>query len=839
MPRQHVARLTTGLASAASLFLAAAVIADGPDVIVGELADVLSYGTDAANPGVFAYAVGTTSCNRGTEPLNWLTGGNENRHPVIGQNLYKLDNGRIIQLGQSWLKHGFTALQGNACGLGCTANPNGQALGVGCSDPYDASLNGSQSALGAKSEVNAATGVFPYPRRLVPPFNGATPKRLQFKTSEFPGSPAALYFVEGQYIAQDDAAARNSANNASYRRVSFGAAAPFTMSLQGGTQREKPAIMAWRDHGGGLNTIDPGVIIAPQDIPQDGRIILAWKVTQTGPTTWHYEYAVENLTSDRCGQAFVVPLPTGANITNAGWHGVDAHSSERWNNSTPWTQSIGANAISWTGPAYSGTPGNWNAATATWTEPTGNDSTANALRWGTLYNFWFDADVAPGAANGSLSMPLFRPPQAGAPTQITWSAQTPGGATAGGQANDNCANPTPIVSGTHAFSTGGASSDGPAVCSQNGSDQIWNDLWYTFTSTCGGNAAVSTCGSAFDTKIAVYAGTSCPAGGGTQIACNDDNTAVCGAGATTSQVGFAITPGQSYLIRVGAPTNASGNGLLTLVSCPTTGACCALTGDCTLRAPANCSGTFNGVGSTCTPNPCPPPMSPPNDDCANAIAIGDSAIGQPVIPGNNILATADGTSTCAQAGGSPSVWYAYTPAVSGPVTIDLCTGDYDTALAAFSGSCAAPTQIGCDDDSCGNLLSRISGLQMTAGARYLIRASGYSGATGTFTIRVTGGQGVAVRGACCNGTACTLVAPAACAAGYAGDNTVCGTPGNPTACCRANFNGMGGVSVQDVFDFLGAYFGNQPAADFNGSGGVSVEDVFSFVGAWFAGCPSN
>ena len=55
--------------------------------------------------------------------------------------------------------------------------------------------------------------------------------------------------------------------------------------------------------------------------------------------------------------------------------------------------------------------------------------------------------------------------------------------------------------------------------------------------------------------------------------------------------------------------------------------------------------------------------------------------------------------------------------------------------------------------------------------------------------------------------------------------------------CRADFNGANGVSVQDIFDFLAAWFNNSPSADFNGVNGVTVQDIFDFLGAWFAGCP--
>ncbi len=54
--------------------------------------------------------------------------------------------------------------------------------------------------------------------------------------------------------------------------------------------------------------------------------------------------------------------------------------------------------------------------------------------------------------------------------------------------------------------------------------------------------------------------------------------------------------------------------------------------------------------------------------------------------------------------------------------------------------------------------------------------------------------------------------------------------------CPADFNGVGGLSVQDVFDFLAAYFDGSPTADFNASGTVTVQDIFDFLAAYFAGC---
>ncbi len=150
----------------------------GPDVIVGDLFDIMKWGTLA---GVTSYSLGTYSCNIGDEPLQWISG--TNRHPVIGQNVYRMENGRFEQVGMSWLKHGFTALTDSLC---CTCiNPGtGSLLGVGCADPYTASLNGSQSRLGPRFEVNPWTGVFAYPFTSQGQTGDVLHKRIQIANSD-------------------------------------------------------------------------------------------------------------------------------------------------------------------------------------------------------------------------------------------------------------------------------------------------------------------------------------------------------------------------------------------------------------------------------------------------------------------------------------------------------------------------------------------------------------------------------------------------------------------------------------------------------------------------------
>ena len=58
----------------------------------------------------------------------------------------------------------------------------------------------------------------------------------------------------------------------------------------------------------------------------------------------------------------------------------------------------------------------------------------------------------------------------------------------------------------------------------------------------------------------------------------------------------------------------------------------------------------------------------------------------------------------------------------------------------------------------------------------------------------------------------------------------------PGAICAADYNFVNGLGVQDIFDYLQAWFAGNPRADFDGAGGIGVQDIFDFLGAWFVGC---
>ena len=396
-PRLLAASLATaGLALAVGQMRATALPGDGgtsdsqagPDVIVGAIMDVAKYGSNTVNGTVImAYAFGTTSCNVGSQELDWY-GGTSN-HPVIPQNAYRIKNGRIEQIGIGWMKHGFCALQETLCaacipaGTGCPS-----LLGVGCSDPYVASLNGSQGDLGPRYEVNPSTGAFPatgstlWPS--IPAGQSTIGRRVQIKADDL--NPAlnagAIYLAEGQYVHPQDAAFGNDNNNSSYRQfqvfsLSGGA---YNISLTGSTFTQRPAIYHWP-------MVSPTAVVNPANAP-DGRYLVGSDATQNPDGTWHYEYAVFNMNSDAAAASLSIDVPLSATVTNAGFKDVAYHSGEPYN-SIDWGVAVSPGRVKWT-----------------CTETFAQNPNANALRWATLYNFWFDANFAP--TNGPVALGLFK-----------------------------------------------------------------------------------------------------------------------------------------------------------------------------------------------------------------------------------------------------------------------------------------------------------------------------------------------------------------------------------------------------------------------------------------------
>lgn len=367
----------------------------GPDVTFCELYGLAQFGSTGDIVGL---SLATTSWNVGDRDLLWYRSPDP-RHPFIVMNLYRLMEGKFEQIGQSWIKHGFFALSNTQCGGSCThenGHRGGQWLGIGCTDTYGASLNASQSGLGPRYEVNPWTGEWEYEDSVFdlggPPNNGIR-RRLQVYDDDL--DPAmnegATYYGEGYYVCLDDV---NVMNSVSWKPVTVSGRRgdwDFGMSNRGTRPTIGFAIDAWAT---AQQTLLAQEIPVVEFESPDGRCILAAEATDLGGGRWHYEYALLNVDMDRQVGSFSIPVPSDADITNVGFHAVHHH-DEPFNLPTwregegrvpidndPWDAVVSPTAITWS-------------------------TDGNPLRWGTLYNFRFDADVAPASTTATLGM--FRP----------------------------------------------------------------------------------------------------------------------------------------------------------------------------------------------------------------------------------------------------------------------------------------------------------------------------------------------------------------------------------------------------------------------------------------------
>lgn len=361
----------------------------GPDVItgnIGEAGGLAQFGSNGTQVGL---GLSTTVCNAGDQFVEFSPMPSV-KHPVIPHNLYRMSGGpnndeRFEQIGQSWVKHAFGADQADVCFV-CQSGGDLFHLGVGCSDTYAADQNANQNDLGSRALINPFTGVFQSNARdHTGHVHNGTSHRLLVERSDLDTTqnPTAIYYAEVQYIASEEYAwcqthpgECNMFNNASYRRFLVNGETSFTFLPVGETVRMAAAVRAW-----------PGATITPiEPAPgTDGRAFIAYKVTGPVGGVWHYEYAIYNENLDRGIQSFSIPLGCGVAVSNVGFHAPPNHpgfpndgtQGDAGFSNAPWSATQNGNEISWS------------------SETLAQNQNANAIRWGTLYNFRFDSNHSP------------------------------------------------------------------------------------------------------------------------------------------------------------------------------------------------------------------------------------------------------------------------------------------------------------------------------------------------------------------------------------------------------------------------------------------------------------
>ncbi|HEY0637505.1 MAG TPA: serine protease [Pseudonocardiaceae bacterium] len=208
-------------------------------------------------------------------------------------------------------------------------------------------------------------------------------------------------------------------------------------------------------------------------------------------------------------------------------------------------------------------------------------------------------------------------------------------------------------------------------------------LWYSWTAPESGTARFSSGGSNFDTVLAAYTGASVNAL--TLVASNDDAN-----GTLQSQMSFGVTAGVTYRIQLGGYNGARGNTVLQY--------------------------TVNAAG---------------NDLFAGApTMLGGSG----TVFGNNVRAITEPGEPALHGSAESSAWFRWTAPSNGIYRFTTTGSNFDTVLAAASGSfITGLTLVASNDDTNGTLQSQID-FTATGGTTYYLWVDGFGCGRGSIQL---------------------------------------------------------------------------------------------------------
>jgi hypothetical protein len=276
--------------------------------------------------------------------------------------------------------------------------------------------------------------------------------------------------------------------------------------------------------------------------------------------------------------------------------------------------------------------------------------------------------------------------------------------------NDDCSNATSITAGTTLGSetNNGAFSDGPTPSCWS---SVWDNVWYKFTVPAGGASYSVTVkgGSIRNPKLAIIKfSTACSNSGATTMACNSINAT----GTSTSVSVSACLAAGTYYIDVDdeASSGTAGSFSITLTQTGTGG------------IPANdaCSSPTSLITSVGTSG---------SNACASIAAT------DPTFCTYNTFGTAEA-----------SVWYQYTLAAAGNITLTLNGGTIQYPNISFytAGTCGTASSFVssgvCGSVNSGSTSTLTTSINCLAAGTYYIAITddnGNGGSTGTFTITPT------------------------------------------------------------------------------------------------------
>jgi len=217
-------------------------------------------------------------------------------------------------------------------------------------------------------------------------------------------------------------------------------------------------------------------------------------------------------------------------------------------------------------------------------------------------------------------------------------------------------------------------------------------LWWKWTAIGNGRLQVNTKGSSFDTVLAVYTGASLTAL--TPVTSND-NVATS---VKYSQVDFTTTRGTTYYFAVDGNSGASGQVIL------------------------------NGTGTSLA--------GPSNDNFTSATSVSG---GVWTISGSNFNATREsGEPNHGATSGYSSVWFSWSPTVSGQYTLTTSGSGFDTLLGVYTGTdLAGLTQVAANNNSASGVTWSKVRFTATAGTTYYIAVDGVNRSSGRFSLTLS------------------------------------------------------------------------------------------------------
>jgi hypothetical protein len=177
----------------------------------------------------------------------------------------------------------------------------------------------------------------------------------------------ATYYYEGYYVVAGD---QNRYNNVAWRTCSPSwTGSAWNVATTGG-RVEGPIINNWGDSR---------ITLAASG---DGDIIVGVDVTPLGGDVHHYEYAIYNLDSHREVRSLAMDAGASANVRNFAFHDVDHDANNDW------SIVYAAGVLTFS------------------TETFAQNPNANSIKYGSLFNFAFDADGPPQLSQKRIG--LFR-----------------------------------------------------------------------------------------------------------------------------------------------------------------------------------------------------------------------------------------------------------------------------------------------------------------------------------------------------------------------------------------------------------------------------------------------